>query len=186
LYKRWKAQLEEITFGFNSVFDHIDRDTLNYKPNKDKWSIGEIVQHIQLVNESFYPIFDVVAEDYYDPPFLSRFDFIVDFYGRLILKGVEPGRVNKVKTTALWKPQESQVDYKALDRFFNGQTKLGQYVELLIPYAEEEVVIHSPANKFIVYQIDVAIDIIITHEMRHLNQAREVINLLKNKKIFSD
>ena len=92
MYDDWKKKLEEITFAFNGLFDHIDRDTINFRPNKKIWSVGEILEHIMLVNESYYPIFDKVADDSYDPPFFSRFEFLVDMYGKMILKSVEPER----------------------------------------------------------------------------------------------
>ena len=175
----WNKQLEEITFAFSQLFDRIDRTSINFKPNADKWSVGEIMEHIILVNESYYPIFNELTADSYDPPFLSRFDFIVDLYGRMILKSVEPDRNKKYKTQAIWQPGKSEVNYDVLDRFFKSQLVLSKYMKELLPYALEEVVIHSPASKFIVYPINIALDIIISHEKRHLNQASEVVNSLK-------
>jgi len=182
LYDSWRKNLEEITFAFNGLFDYVDRDTINFKPDKNSWSVGEILEHMLLVNESYYPIFDEVAADSFDPPWFSRFEFLVDMFGRMILKSVEPERNRKVKTLKRWKPQKSTVDFNVLDRFFKGQIILGKHLKLLIPYAEEEIVIHSPASKIIVYQIDVAIEIIIAHEKRHLNQALEVVAILKSLK----
>ncbi len=39
----------------------------------------------------------------------------------------------------------------------------------------------SPANKNIIYTLETAFDIIVTHEQRHLAQAKEVLEMLKNK-----
>jgi hypothetical protein len=44
---------------------------------------------------------------------------------------------------------------------------------------QAETVISSPANRFIVYKIGRAFDIIVAHEERHLNQAKEVKAFLK-------
>lgn len=154
-------------------------DTLNFKVSEKQWSIGEILEHIILVNESYYPIFKKVREREFDPPFLSRFEFLVDLYGRMILKSVEPERKKKVKTLKIWKPKQSYIPFKIMDRFFSSQMELNKYLESVESFAEEELVIHSPANKNIVYQLDVAFDIIISHERRHLNQAKEVLDALK-------
>lgn len=44
-----------------------------------------------------------------------------------------------------------------------------------------EKVIVSPANKNIVYTIGNAFEIIVTHEERHLAQATEVLELMKQR-----
>jgi hypothetical protein len=41
-------------------------------------------------------------------------------------------------------------------------------------------VISSPANKNIVYKLETAFDIIVSHEQRHLEQAKEILQLMKN------
>jgi hypothetical protein len=46
------------------------------------------------------------------------------------------------------------------------------------PYLNGKTVIASPASKMIVYTLDTAFDIIVTHERRHLEQAREVLRQL--------
>ena len=171
--------MEVVTFGFNSIFEYMNPDSLNFKANPKAWSIGEILEHIILVNESYYPIFEKVRDREFDPPFLSRFEFLVDLYGRMILKSVEPERKKKVKTLRIWKPSQSYIPFKIMDRFFSSQMELNKYLESVESFAEEELVIHSPANKNVVYQLDVAFDIIVAHEQRHLNQAKEVLESLK-------
>ena len=57
------------------------------------------------------------------------------------------------------------------------------FAELLEWHLANGVVISSPANKNIVYKLEVAFDIIVSHEQRHLEQAREVLQLIKNNNI---
>jgi hypothetical protein len=44
---------------------------------------------------------------------------------------------------------------------------------------EKGTVISSPANKYIVYKLETAFDIIVAHEERHLEQAKEVLSVLR-------
>jgi hypothetical protein len=44
-------------------------------------------------------------------------------------------------------------------------------------FVERDVVISSPANRNIVYKLKTAFDIIMSHEQRHFEQAKEVLNL---------
>jgi hypothetical protein len=43
---------------------------------------------------------------------------------------------------------------------------------------DKGTIISSPANKIIVYKLEIAFDIIVAHEKRHLEQAREVLQIL--------
>jgi hypothetical protein len=44
---------------------------------------------------------------------------------------------------------------------------------------ENGTIISSPANKNIEYKLETAFDIIVAHEKRHLEQAREVLKNFK-------
>jgi hypothetical protein len=46
---------------------------------------------------------------------------------------------------------------------------------------EQGVVISSPANKYFVYKLGKAFEIVVTHEQRHFNQSKEVLQLLRKK-----
>ena len=48
---------------------------------------------------------------------------------------------------------------------------------------EREIIISSPANKNIVYKLETAFDIIVTHEKRHYEQSRVVLQLMKKEVI---
>jgi hypothetical protein len=43
---------------------------------------------------------------------------------------------------------------------------------------EQSIVISSSANKYIVYKLETAFDVIVSHE--HLEQTQEIIQILKN------
>jgi len=43
---------------------------------------------------------------------------------------------------------------------------------------DKGTIISSPANKNIVYKLEMAFDIITTHEQRHFEQAKEVLAVL--------
>jgi hypothetical protein len=81
-----------------------------------------------------------------------------------------------MKTFALWEPTKSRVASNILKDFEQHQAELKKVIVTMQPYLDGKTVISSPANKMIVYTLDTAFDIIITHERRHLEQAREVLS----------
>ena len=108
---------------------------------------------------------------------MSRAGFWVNWMGNFILKSVQPDRKQKIRTVAVWEPRTGDIDEGILGQFAVHQERLDQYINEL---DGAQMVISSPASKFIVYTLDKALDIIIAHEKRHLEQAREVARLLKS------
>jgi hypothetical protein len=88
-----------------------------------------------------------------------------------------------MKTFPIWEPSTSHVIADILNRFQNHQNELAKKIEDAKEDVANGVVISSPANKNIVYKLETAFDIIVSHEQRHLEQAREVLQLIKNNNI---
>ncbi|MDZ7650490.1 MAG: hypothetical protein U5K54_26955 [Cytophagales bacterium] len=65
-------------------------------------------------------------------------------------------------------------------RFEKHQDELKKLIESSQDLIEKNVVISSPANKMIVYKLETAFDIMVAHEKRHLEQAKE-INQVRTK-----
>jgi hypothetical protein len=109
---------------------------------------------------------------------MGRFNWAVNFFGKLIYDAVEPARKRKGKTLPLWQPSSSNISIEILDRFEQHQQELLRRFKESQPFLEKNVSIHSPANKVIVYKLEKAFDIIVSHERRHLNQAKEILTQL--------
>lgn len=173
------AQLDQITQAFITAFGSLTPKELNWKPNADTWSIAQNLDHIMVVNESYYPTFEALKAHQFKAPWLSRIGFFVSWIGKLVLDATQPDRRKKMKTFPLWEPHSSQMSADILEKFEQHQQTLGQKMEELKAWAEKGTVISSPANKNVVYKLDTAFDIIIAHEYRHLEQAKEVLTHMK-------
>jgi len=177
------AQLDTITADFRNTFGHLTALQLNWKPDATTWSIAQNIDHLIVINETYYPMVKAVREGTYQVPFLGKFDFMVNFMGKMILDAVKPDRRKKMKTFPLWEPSSSELPADILSRFENHQQQLRQFMEDCADLIERKTVISSPANKNIVYRLETAFDIIVTHERRHFEQAKEVLDELKRKGI---
>jgi hypothetical protein len=80
----------------------------------------------------------------------------------------------------VWEPLQSEVRSDIVQHFAQHQQKLASLMVASEDLVQAGTVISSPANRFIVYKIGRAFDIIVAHEARHLNQSREILNFLKN------
>lgn len=178
--KNWINQIDHTTSEFKKYFGALSETELNWKPNPTTWSIAQNIDHLIVINQTYFPILSALKAGSYQVPFIAKIGFMVSFFGKMILNSVQPDRQKKMKTFAVWEPTKSHLS-DVLTKFSAHQTELKRAIEGSEKLLNKGVIISSPANKFIVYKLATAFDIIVTHEERHLEQAKEVLALLQQK-----
>lgn len=178
--KNWTLTLDNITKQSQTEFGTLTNEELNWKPNSSTWSIAQNLDHLIVVNETYYPVLASLKEGTYKTPFTAKIGFIVSFLGKTVLKAVQPDRQKKMNTFPIWEPSTSKVSEDILKKFEIHQNVLKQKIEEAKGLIEQGVVISSPANRNIVYKLETAFDIIVSHEQRHLEQAKEILHIIKN------
>ncbi len=173
---KWHERLDGVTERVKAELGELDSDKLNWKPSSEKWSIAEVLEHLVLVNQSY--VLANAANGTSKPGFTAKIPFVVNMLGNAIYKSVEPTRAKKMKTFSVWEPSKSDVDKDVLLRFYEYQDVLKDLIIKNKKLLEDDVVIPSPANRFVVYKLRKAVEIVVSHEERHLNQAMEVKTLL--------
>lgn len=178
---RWTKQIDEVTENFVNAFGKMNVQQLNWKPNGQTWSIGQILDHLTVINRSYYPVLKEVKTGVYQPPFMARWNFMVSFLGKMILNSVQPDRKRKTKTFPIWEPTQSEVPPDILTRFVQEQDELKKVIQGSYSLLDAGTVISSPANRNIVYKLETAFDIMVAHERRHFNQAKEIEMMMNPK-----
>lgn len=178
--ENWTLTLDNITKQALTEFGVLTNEQMNWKPNSSTWSIAQNLDHLIVVNKTYYPVLASLKDKTYRTPFMAKIGFMVSFLGKTVLKAVQPDRKRKMKTFPIWEPTTSKVSDDILKRFETHQNELKQKIEEAKELVEIGVVISSPANRNIVYKLETAFDIIVSHEQRHLEQAKEILQLMKS------
>lgn len=174
-------QVEEITQKFLSAFSHLTEEELNWQPNPKTWSIAQNLDHLIIINQSFFPIIKSIRNGSYRTPFLAKIGFIVNAIGNSVVKAVSPNRKNKIKTFAIWEPSKTNLPSGIVNRFAQHQSELTQWMKSNEDLVTQGTVISSPANRFIVYKLEKLMEMIPAHELRHYEQCKEVYDLLQKE-----
>lgn len=177
--KAWHQRLDAVTKKVESEFGSLATEQLNWKPAADTWSIAEILEHLNLVNASYAKVLTDSANGTSDMGFTAKIGVIVNFLGNMIYRSVEPSRSKRMKTLPIWEPAQSNVPVDVIPLFIQHQERIKQLITENSQLLEKDIVIPSPANRYIVYKLRKAVEIIVAHEERHLNQAREVKGLME-------
>jgi hypothetical protein len=176
---RWTDQIDKITCDFKQSFGTLTINELNWKPNQNTWSIGQNLDHLIVINGTYHPVIRAVREGKYRLPFLAKFDFMVSFLGRAVLKAVQPDRKKRMKTFPIWEPTQSDIKEDIWNRFEQSQSDLKLLIKSCSDLLDKGTVISSPANRNIVYKLETAFEIIVSHEQRHFEQSLDVERMRK-------
>ncbi|MDW3652310.1 MAG: DinB family protein [Bacteroidia bacterium] len=173
--KHWKEEIQSLSKAYEKLAGELGPDLMHTRPHPDQWSFSEILAHLIVINESYYPTFKALQNGTYKSPFLSKLSFMVRFMGKEILKSVQPQTKKKIKTFPIWEPIHLEETPDILNRFLKHQEELTQEFEACITLFPQNPVLYSPASKMIFYHLSTAFEIILSHEKRHLLQAQRLL-----------
>ncbi|MCH7401788.1 DinB family protein [Belliella kenyensis] len=177
-------ELKQNTLTVKDRFGTLSIEILYAKPSPSSWSVAENLDHLITLNSSYFSIFKKLKSGTFQAAFVSKISFFPKILGNMIMKSVDVNNSKKVKTFPQWQPKvqaDSKVDI--IRKFEKHQAELIKYIKEMENFIEKGTIIHSPANKLIVYSLEQAIEIIIEHEKRHINQAELVWSQIKDKEI---
>lgn len=177
--RKWIDEIDAATRDFQETFGELNTDQLNWRPDSKTWSIAQNIDHLIVYNESYFPVIKSLKKGTYETPLTARIGLLVSLFGSILMKAVKPDRKIKVKTFSLWEPTQSEIPPGIMERFREHQAVLKKEIEQSHHLVKEGAVISSPANKYIVYKLKTAFDLIVTHEQRHFEQAKEVFRLME-------
>ena len=177
-FDTWQMELTTVTWEFDKLLKGLDAEALNYH-QPSSWSIAENLSHLIQLNSSYFPLFEQIILGTYKPTLIAKVKFLANPIGNMLYGMMTSKR--KVKTMQVWYPVASTFDLGIINDFSNHQMDLARYLERLEPHFDKNIIIPSPANRFLVYPLDRAIDIIIAHENRHLEQCRTIVADIKQQ-----
>ncbi len=170
----WISSLDSHTQNFQEAFGDLTEDQLNWKPDPNTWSIAQNIDHLITINRTYFPVVASIHQGNYKLSLMGKVGFIAPVMGKMVLNAVGPDRKRKTKTFPIWEPQSSRISGDIVESFTAHQEELKQMIEGASDLLDRGVIISSPANKNIVYSLESGFDIIVSHEERHLVQAKEV------------
>lgn len=175
----WTSRIDHLSAAYKKEFGSLSTSELNWKPSQQVWSIAQVLDHLISINLSYLPVVEYAATKNYKLPFTARIPGIPGFIGRAILKSVHPDNRRKSRSLTVWQPSSGNLPGDILQRFLENQDQLKNLIIRSEPLLERRTIISSPASRHIVYSLEDAFEIIVTHEERHLRQALEIKELLK-------
>ena len=155
-------------------FGGLTAQQLNWKPSADQWSVAQCFDHLVTANGAYFPIFEKVLSGEKKSTFWESLPWLPAFWGKMLIKALDPESTRKLKAPKIFHPSSSSVDGAIIRRFIDQQNQVIRYIKATEDLDLEKITISSPVTHFITYSLMDAYRIIINHEKRHLLQATKV------------
>lgn len=145
-------------------------EQLNWQPAPASWSIGQCVEHLCLANETYLAAFSgalanrrASAVEEITPGWFGRW-FIRNFTEPSTTRASAPKKI----------VPSSHVELSILDRFLHSNQALREFIHQAAPYNVNQIRFKNPYIGVIYFTVGTGLQILSTHERRHLLQAQRV------------
>ena len=172
--------LSALNQAFRELLETIDPQDLGWSPSKGVWSVALILEHLCVVESSYFPVFMAVKQGNYRGTLLGRWSWLSHKVGAYLFQTMDASRRTKIKVPTVWQPRSSsQSAQTVLREFWEHTERLESELKGFTPEMLSRV-IASPASSLLNYRMDMAIQIILAHRLRHLQQMKDLLVLKSN------
>src|SRR5687767_803075 len=156
------------------VFGRLSAAQLNWKPSAERWSVGQCFDHLIVTNRTFFADIERVAAGTYKSSLWARVSPLSGFFGRYILKSLDPEKGRKTKAPRVFEPASSNVGADVIGRFVSHQSELAEKMRATAGRDLRRTMVTSPVSPVATYSLLDAYRIVVAHERKHFEQARRV------------
>ena len=173
----------------DDTLDNCSSEQLNQPPSPRKWSIGQILQHVILWNEAYFPQLERVSQSDYRKSGWEKIPVLGWFRGWWLRRSVRPGRRLRSRTKNDFQPQDGNLPVGIISEFVLNNQKLIGYINTVDQLDDhKKIKVTAPTGKSFTMNLFNYLKMMVDHEERHLRQLRKVQRDLdlKNKPGTSD
>jgi hypothetical protein len=170
------AELQTFAEDAMKEFGNLKPAQLNWKPSAERWSVGQCFDHLIVTNDCFIPVMVKVAAGTYRSSLWARVSPLSGFFGRFILKALDPEKGRKTKAPRVFEPARSDVGPDVIHKFIMRQSEVATYMRATEAAGADlrRTMVTSPVSPVATYSLLDAYRIVVAHERKHFGQARRV------------
>ena len=167
-------RMQAINKKTSELFGHLSEAQLNIKPAPDKWSVGQVFDHLIIYNKEYIPIYEKVASGNYKESLWAKINPLSGFTGRFLIKFLKDDK-KKFKAPSLFKPNEKHIGGSIIKDFIANNNKLMELFGRLDTVNIFELKVPSPVTGLVTYYLKDSMEISVAHMERHLKQAEKAL-----------
>lgn len=172
-----QSECKKVLFIVDENFSELSQNQLSWKPSPKRWSVGECFLHLMNVNDYYLKIYIEYSGKNSNGNNSKHFPFKNSFMGKQVIKFVKPEAKLKTKTSKYYDPHTTSVPADTIENFLEQHKNFMHLLEELKNIDLQKIKIVSPFSNFIKYNLGDSMEMIVSHDQRHLLQAKNVMKM---------
>jgi hypothetical protein len=172
------AELQKTADDAKEIFGDLSASQLNWKPSEKSWSVAQCFDHLITAHGLFFPRFERFESGDRSQTFWEKHSPLSGYFGRFLIKSLDPKNRKKMKVTAKGRPSASEIDGDIIERFCDHQRQLIDHIGKLPASIDPSTFkVASPLLGFVTYTLGDALVFVPLHCQRHFDQAKRVMEM---------
>jgi len=176
-------RLEQVSRDAHDNFFNLTDEQILWQPDENSWSIGQCLLHLILTDTMYFSQVQSVLTHTYRRPLLSYVPFLPEFWGRVVVKSVQPTVGTPLVAPKIFVEGKPLNPSTIVREFETHVANLTQLIRDTDHFNHKKIYFRSPVFKTIIYPLSATLELMANHHERHLNQALRVYKHPKFPKI---
>ena len=169
LVKRTKEHLNQV-----ERYRQLRLEELNWKENKDKWSVLECIEHLNRYGDFYIP--EITRRIQNQSPAATAPTFKSGWLGNYFAESRLPKeKLYKMNTFKSMNPSGSELDKEVLDKFIRQQKQLLEVLEKSSTLNLSKIKTAISISNWIKLRLGDTFRVLIYHNYRHMVQAEKIL-----------
>ncbi len=165
-------QLAQVKQTVKDHFLPLSTSQLNWRPGKKKWSIAQCLDHLVKANHAYIHSIDQQLTN--SSQVKQETNGQYSLIGRYFIKLMAPSPLFKIPAPPAIRPASGTIDQTITERILTQQDEIARLAESALSY-DPATPVPSPLFRLLRFRLDEAFVVIVQHELRHLDQAKQVM-----------
>jgi hypothetical protein len=167
-------ELDAIARDTVFLFGRLDERQLNWRPTAASWSVAQCFDHLLNANREMFQAVAAATDSARPRTVWQQLPVLPGVFGWMLIRSQVPEAKRKFTAPRKAQPASSGIDPLIIERFVGCQREAAARVRALEGRDVARIIMVSPFVRFITYSVLDGCRLIVTHERRHLEQARRV------------
>lgn len=174
--RTYSDEIAALDHSVDSILNNLTDAQVNWRPDPNKWSISECLDHLVIGNRERFEKFQSVIEESRNAGRLASGPFKRNFLHRMLIKSLEPPVKQKIKAKPLYAPAQTMSVSKARENYHQMHQEFRDVMLKSDGLDFSKMKIQSAFSKLIKMPLGTWFAFLLAHERRHVWQAQQVRN----------
>ena len=156
------------------AFSNMSPEQLNWKPSAESWSIAQCLEHLIIADSSYFPDLKKITEGTYKMGFWEKYSPFTGLCGRLMKDRMHEKATKKMIAPEKICPVSGKINYEIIELYHKNVDLFLGYISKSKNVDLDKAIIASTILQIVTYSLRDALEFLVQHEHRHINQAERV------------